>query len=123
MKSAGHYFAHNKYRLTILSLLAGASVVCVELVRLRVSLTGSTHYMFLVWNLFLAWIPSAIACLTCITSARQRWLYMIVPVSALTGLVFFPNAPYILTDLQQLNSVGGRGAGLVSGFQNTRRGC
>jgi uncharacterized membrane protein len=98
------YFAHIKYRLAIFGLLAGASVVCVALVRFRATLTGSAHYAFLIWNLFLAWIPFCIAYTIYITSVRRRWLYLIVPVSALTWLIFFPNAPYILTDLQHLSN-------------------
>jgi hypothetical protein len=54
MKSLRGHLAHNKYRLTIFGLLAGATIVCVGLVRFRASLTGSAHYTFLVWNLFLA---------------------------------------------------------------------
>ena len=100
-------FAHNKYRLMVFGLLAGASVVCVGLVRFRASMTGSLHYAFLVWNLFLAWIPFGIAYIIYITSIRRRWLYVIVPVSALLWLIFFPNAPYILTDLQHLSNAGG----------------
>jgi uncharacterized membrane protein len=98
------YFAHIKYRLAIFGLLAGASVVCVALVRFRATLTGSAQYAFLIWNLFLAWIPFCIAYTIYITSVRRRWLYLIVPVSALTWLIFFPNAPYILTDLQHLSN-------------------
>ena len=106
MKTLRERFAHNKYRLMVFSLLAGASIVCVALVRFRATMTGSTHYMFLVWNLFLAWIPFGIAYVTYVTSIRRGWLYLIVPVSAFLWLIFFPNAPYILTDLQHLRNAG-----------------
>ncbi len=103
MKTLLERFAYNKFRLTIFGLLAGASIVCTALVRFRISATGSIQYAFLVWNLFLAWIPFGIAYFTYITSIRRHWLYVIVPVSALLWLIFFPNAPYILTDLQHLS--------------------
>ncbi len=106
MKSLIRQFAHQKYRLAIFGLLAGASVICVALLRFRASLAGSVHYGFLVWNLFLAWIPFIIAYIIYITSIRRRWLYLIVPASALLWLLFFPNAPYILTDLQHLSNAG-----------------
>jgi uncharacterized membrane protein len=61
----------------------------------------------LLWNLFLAWIPFIIAYFTYTTSIRRRWLYFIVPISAILWLVFFPNAPYILTDFQHLSYVSG----------------
>jgi len=99
-------FAHNKYRLTIFSLLAGASIVCVGLVRFRISVTGSGHYVFMIWNLILAWIPFIFAYITYTTSIRRRWLYLIVPVGAFLWLIFFPNAPYILTDFQHLAHTG-----------------
>jgi uncharacterized membrane protein len=101
------HLAYNKYRLTVFSLLAGASVICVGLVRFRAAMTGSMDYAFLVWNLFLAWVPFGIAYIIYITSVRRRWLYVIVPASALLWLIFFPNAPYILTDLQHRSSAGG----------------
>ena len=96
-------FSHNKYRLTIFGLLAGASVVCVGILRFRAELTGSTRYAFLLWNLFLAWIPFIIAYFVYTTSIRRRWLYFVVPISAILWLLFFPNAPYILTDFQHLS--------------------
>ena len=106
MKSILHHFASNKYRLTIFGLLAGASVFCVALLRLRATLTGSIHYSFLIWNLFLAWIPFGIAYVTYTTSIKRRWLYAVIPVSAFLWLIFFPNAPYILTDFQHLSYAG-----------------
>jgi uncharacterized membrane protein len=94
----------NKYRLLIFALLAVATIFCVVMVRARVALTGSVRYTFLTWNLFLAWIPFGIAYLTYISSLSRRWLTLIVPVSTFLWLIFFPNAPYILTDFQHLNS-------------------
>ena len=106
MKALLQYFAHNKYRLTIFGLLAGASVICVGILRLRVELVGSARYSFLIWNLFLAWIPFIIAYFIYVTSISRRWLYFVVPFSASLWLLFFPNAPYILTDLQHLSNAG-----------------
>ena len=58
-------------------------------------------FLFLVWNLLLAWLPLCFALLLRL-SARRRW-----PILAAVGvlslwLLFFPNAPYIVTDLLHL---------------------
>jgi len=37
--------------------------VCVSLVVARIVWTGRFHYAFLVWNLFLAWLPLVFALL------------------------------------------------------------
>ena len=52
---------------------------------------------FLVWNLFLAWIPMVLA-ITFDLVERRWWL---LPVG-LAWLVFLPNAPYLVTDLVHL---------------------
>lgn len=96
------YFSHNKYRLTMFALLAGASIVSVAIWRVRADYSNSFNYGFLIWNLFLAWIPFIIAYLTYTATLARRWVYVIVPVSAFFWLIFFPNAPYILTDFQHL---------------------
>ena len=99
-------FANSKYRIAIFSLLAGASIICVGLVRFRISVTDTWHYTFLVWNLFLAWIPFIIAYITYAIPIKRQWLYIIIPASAFLWLIFFPNAPYILTDFQHLSYSG-----------------
>src|ERR1051325_5730141 len=82
--------------------LAFASGVSVILVLARVVWTLNIHYAFLIWNLFLAWMPLIFAMLASdhIKAARRPgWRFF-----ALAGawLVFFPNAPYIFTDLTHL---------------------
>ena len=51
------YFAHNKYRLMMFFLLAGATIFSVAIWRVRSEFSGTIRYGFLIWNLFLAWIP------------------------------------------------------------------
>jgi uncharacterized membrane protein len=68
----------------------------------RVTYSNSLAYINLVWNLFLAWIPFVLAFLAYILSWRRPLMYVVIPVFAILWLIFFPNAPYILTDLQHL---------------------
>lgn len=96
------YFSHNKYRLAMFVLLAGASVFSVLIWRVRADYSDSGNYAFMIWNLFLAWIPFLIAYFTYTATLSRRWVYLIVPVSAFFWLLFFPNAPYMLTDFQHL---------------------
>lgn len=81
-----------------------ASGFCVALVVARILWTSNLRYSFLVWNLFLAWLPMVFALLTSerFHSAGARdWRFV-----GLAGgwLLFFPNAPYIFTDLIHLTT-------------------
>jgi len=96
------YFAHNKYRLMMFFLLAGATIFSVAIWRVRSDYSGSGRYAFLIWNLFLAWIPFIISYFTYTLTLCRKWIYVVIPVAAFLWLIFFPNAPYILTDFQHL---------------------
>jgi len=96
------YFSHNKYRLTMFVLLAGASIFSVAIWRVRTEFSGSYNYGFLVWNLFLAWIPFLISYFTYTAVLSRGQVYIVAPVAAFFWLIFFPNASYILTDFQHL---------------------
>ena len=80
-----------------LLLKATACITCAALFFVRVRLTGSTYFEFMLWNLFLATLPLAFALLLPHTRSFSRAL----PVLAV-WLLFFPNAPYVLTDLIHL---------------------
>jgi uncharacterized membrane protein len=96
------YFSHNKYRLMMFLLLAGASIFSVVIWRVRLEYTGILRYRFLIWNLFLAWIPFVISYVTYTLTLKRKWIYVIILIAAFFWLIFFPNAPYILTDFQHL---------------------
>ena len=83
--------------------LMAATGVCAVLLAIRVALTGEWTYAWLLYpNLALAWIPYAISSRMAAhferKGARARFL---VPAGAV-WLLFFPNAPYILTDFVHL---------------------
>ena len=96
------YFSQSKYRLMMFLLLAGATVFSVAIWRVRAEFSDSERYAFLIWNLFLAWIPFIISYFTYTLTMKRRWVYLFFPVAAFLWLIFFPNAPYILTDFQHL---------------------
>ena len=87
----------------VFALLGLGSVVCVALVLGRTVYSHTDHFQFLVWNLFLAWIPLVLAAaMYRIAARRGEHLRLILVPAALVWLLFFPNAPYIVTDLVHL---------------------
>jgi uncharacterized membrane protein len=85
--------------LAIVALLA-ASALCVATVEIRTHETGDSYYRFLVWNLTLAWVPLGFA-IAAYWRARRR-VDLGVAVLLVPWLLFFPNAPYLLTDFIHL---------------------
>ena len=96
------FVLRNRYKIAIIALMVFASAVCVLLVAARMAYSDSIRYSSLVWNLFLAWIPFVLAYLAYTLSWKKWQLYFVIPIAAFLWLIFFPNAPYILTDLQHL---------------------
>jgi uncharacterized membrane protein len=88
-------------RALVIPALLLASALCVATVEYRTHRTGDPYYRFLVWNLFLAWVPFALA-LGAYVLARRRTGPAVVVLGVL-WLLFFPNAPYVITDFIHLD--------------------
>ena len=88
-------------RTAAVAALALATAFCVALVAARAVYVGWT-FGFLVWNLFLAWVPFGLA-FAVYERAKDRLGPGTMLLSAL-WLLFFPNAPYIVTDLLHLQN-------------------
>ena len=72
---------------------------CAALITFRVLWTWKLHYTFLVWNLALAAMPLPFSTLFKYTTHRA------LSVTAFSlWLLFFPNAPYIITDFIHLTN-------------------
>ncbi|MEP5340520.1 MAG: DUF1361 domain-containing protein [Algibacter sp.] len=86
-------------RFRTLSLLTVAMSLSMVLLMIRMKLTHSFFFLFLVWNLFLAVIPFAIT--TYLASVPKLNTYIMFLWFGI-WLLFLPNAPYIITDLLHL---------------------
>ncbi len=64
--------------------------------------TPGYEFLFLVWNLFLAWIPY-LAALYISSSVRKDSSWFMVLPALLVWFFFLPNAPYLITDLKHLH--------------------
>lgn len=105
LKNCLVFLNQNKYKVAIFGLLLAASIISVVLVLARIAYSDSQKFRGLIWNLFLAWIPFVLAYAAYALSWRRVWVYIAIPVFAFLWLIFFPNAPYILTDLHYLSRI------------------
>lgn len=88
-------------RLELTLLLSGMALFCFALSVFRHLVTHSRLFLFLNWNLFLAFIPwlaSSIVMLKPALRNNRSVLIGLLPI----WILFFPNSPYILTDLLHL---------------------
>jgi uncharacterized membrane protein len=88
----------------ILALIL-ASLLSCALVAVRAYYAGTTAYLFFFWNLFLAWVPVGAALVFYGLAARQSRAWALLAAAAVVWLLFFPNAPYIVTDIVHLREI------------------
>jgi len=84
-------------------LLTLAAGLPAGLVFFRMAYTGRIIYGFLLWNLFLAWLPLLFAWIARMAAPRSRVLGLL---AAAAWLAFLPNAPYLITDIAHLRPTG-----------------
>jgi uncharacterized membrane protein len=87
----------------VLSLLA-ASALSIGTLVAQIHATHDHRYTFLFWNLFLAWVPLIAAAFA--FALARRGVGAFVGVLIAVWLLFFPNAPYVLTDFIHLHGNG-----------------
>lgn len=92
-------FILNKYNT--LKYLFGALLLCFFLLVFRIKTTHDFFGLFLVWNLFLAFVPLGVAWYL---QHRGTRLNSISKYALLVlWLLFLPNAPYVITDVIHLS--------------------
>ena len=78
------------------------------LVSIRIFHTGRWTFIWMIWNLFLAYVPYGIS--SWLTAGEKRRTTPVIAICAAVWLLFIPNSFYILTDLFHL----------ADGHRNTR---
>ena len=87
-------------RLNSTILLIVLSLFSFGLSLFRIFYTHSFEFLFLNWNLFLAFIPWFISSIIILKNLQDKKFLLVVMI--LSWIFFFPNSPYILTDLFHL---------------------
>lgn len=91
-------------RFRLLLLLVTMSAALIGLVVFRSLLTHNWFYFWcLSWNLLLAWIPIALALKAEQLAARAPFPQVKMLIIAVVWGLFFPNAPYLITDVMHLH--------------------
>ncbi len=88
-------------KINELSALFIGFIFCALLLTMRIKVTHSFFYLFLIWNLFLAFIPYVI---TFVLGSQKKWQcssWILIPTFGI-WLLFLPNTPYLISDLQHL---------------------
>ena len=86
------------------ALLAFVSAAATTLLLMRI-LIYDWSFVFLLWNLFLAWIPLLFIKWVWEMESSRRLPFGLLAAFLFIWLLFFPNAPYIITDLKHLRGV------------------
>ena len=94
------------FTVRVLSVLAVGSAVSVTLLIIRMVVAGDTWLSFMVWNLFLAWLPLLFALGLRTNLTTKPWLHWQSIGLSLLWLGFLPNSFYLMTDLIHLQSSG-----------------
>ncbi|HEX4795234.1 MAG TPA: DUF1361 domain-containing protein [Humisphaera sp.] len=90
----------------VLGILVLSTWLSLGLLVARWIMGGHRVYGFLIWNLFLAWIPFWIAAAMYYGHLRQTKRNVLMLSLGAMWLLFFPNAPYLWTDLKHLPMTG-----------------
>lgn len=87
------------------ALIVVLSAVCFGFVVFRHTLTGELRFLFLLWNLFLAWLPYLVSTAAAWTESfglNKPMKALLLAAFGIPWLLLFPNAPYLTTDFIHL---------------------
>ncbi len=86
----------------ILALMLASALSC-GLAIVRALRYEHIAYGFFFWNLILAWVPLVAALAFYALAARRSRRWLLMACIAVVWFLFFPNAPYIVTDIVHLH--------------------
>jgi uncharacterized membrane protein len=90
----------NHHRKYLFLMMLFFTFVCMLIGGMRVQITGNLKGLFLLWNLFLAWIPFIVA--FSLSNTKEKIPLLKLVAYLFIWLLFLPNAPYIITDFVHL---------------------
>lgn len=92
----------NNNKKEIVSGIVLLSVFCFMLLALRIHISGSYNFIFLIWNWLLAVIPLILSLMISSLNNKKSINVLSFIILGIIWLLFFPNAPYLITDIMHL---------------------
>jgi uncharacterized membrane protein len=92
-------YLEHRWEITLMLFISSVFACLLEFI--RIYLSHHHNYFYFIWNLFLSWIPYGISMYLPVSFVVMKrkwfaWLLLII------WFLFWPNAPYMLTDLLHL---------------------
>lgn len=88
-------------RVAVAAALVAVSAFPLALLVVRIRSGPDSGAVSIVWNLLLAWVPLVLS-VVLEAGWRRRWPLPATAAVAAAWLLFFPNAPYLVTEVVQL---------------------
>ena len=95
--------ATHKGTVFLYGALAALSAMALAILAARIFYSGTVAHGYMPWNLFLAWVPLGLAAIMSFLDARGRAGTPSLLAVGFLWLLFFPNAPYLLTEFVHLH--------------------
>ena len=92
-------YLKNLFSLKSTFVLMYLSLFSLALTVARIAFTQKNVFLFMVWNLFLAFVPWLLSSFLYFHKIKNNLLCALI---IFVWMLFFPNAPYVLTDLLHL---------------------
>ncbi len=93
------------YRAHFITALSLTTLVSVGFFAYGAWLDRSLYYDYLIWNLFLAWLPLIFAYRLAVVLQRKLWSSWEAMGMSMLWLVFLPNSFYMISDFIHLQDV------------------
>jgi uncharacterized membrane protein len=90
-----------KMQISFQKILLGFFAFIGIMILVRYMVSGERRFVFLIWNLFLAWIPFILSEQFKLMHKKKWWQQMLI---FFMWFIFLPNALYIVTDLIHLDA-------------------
>ncbi len=91
----------------LVCMLGLSSAAGIVMLAIRMTYAGRLGYWSLPWDLFLAWIPIVLAFVVARLEEREKRPWLQIAAAAFAWLLFFPNAPYLITEFIHLHPAHG----------------
>ena len=94
----------NIYKINIPKSVITLAILAIVLNLLRIIIWGKMSFVYILWNIFLAFIPFIISSLLLSFSNEGKLKKIIFIFGIILWLIFIPNAPYLITDFIHLGT-------------------